>query len=266
MVWQCRCDCGRERLLDTRTLQRGTIRDCGCETKVPPGIADLTGKTFGRLIAISPTAQRKGDGVVWRCVCTCDQVVYVSSRQLLAGYTKSCGCLSHPPIKDYVGKRFGMLSVLSYAGKQNGMHQWNCRCDCGQVTTIGQSRLQNGKTKSCGCLQKKAILDNLKLVEGTSVTVLEAVRSHPSRANSSGHTGVYRNKRSGKWVAQITFQRKCYYLGSYDQKEDAIAARQQGEKMHEDFLAWYYRTYRLKKSSNASAPKSGQASSEPVKT
>ncbi len=34
-IWRCRCDCGNEIELDTRTLQRGAIRDCGCVTKVP---------------------------------------------------------------------------------------------------------------------------------------------------------------------------------------------------------------------------------------
>ena len=32
MVWSCTCDCGGSVQLDTRTLQRGTVRDCGCET------------------------------------------------------------------------------------------------------------------------------------------------------------------------------------------------------------------------------------------
>lgn len=26
-IWRCRCDCGGEILLDTRTLQRGTVTD-----------------------------------------------------------------------------------------------------------------------------------------------------------------------------------------------------------------------------------------------
>ncbi len=40
-IWRCRCDCSGERCLDTRTLQRGTIQDCGCVTRVLPGITDL---------------------------------------------------------------------------------------------------------------------------------------------------------------------------------------------------------------------------------
>ena len=42
-VWRCKCDCGGEILLDTRYLQRETIKDCGCRSKVKPGQKDLTG-------------------------------------------------------------------------------------------------------------------------------------------------------------------------------------------------------------------------------
>lgn len=247
-VWRCRCGCGSERLVDTRTLQRGTVRDCGCMTKVPPGASDLTGKRFGKLVAIAPTDQRKySGGVVWRCLCDCDNVVYVSTHQLLSGYRKSCGCLSHPPLKDFIGKRFGQLTVTGYEGKRAGMHRWKCRCDCGKDTVVGQTLLQSGKTKSCGCLQQNVILENLKLVDGTSVTVLEASKKHPIRSNTSGYTGVYQNKQTGKWRAQITFRRKTYYLGSFEKLEDAVKARKRGEEMHEDFLNWYYQEYCGKK-------------------
>ncbi len=83
-VWRCQCDCGNDRLLDTRTLQRGTIQDCGCTTKVPPGASDLTRRRFGKLVAVAPTDQRRYDGIVWRCLCDCDNVAYDSSHQLLS--------------------------------------------------------------------------------------------------------------------------------------------------------------------------------------
>lgn len=47
--------------------------------------------------------------------------------------------------------------------------------------------------------------------EGTSVTFLESRRKKPSKSNTSRYTGVYQNKRSGLWVAQITFKGKTYY-------------------------------------------------------
>ena len=170
-------------------------------------------------------------------------MAYVSSHQLNCGYTKSCGCLGHPPLKDFIGKRFGQLTVIAYEEKRAGMHRWRCKCDCGNETVVGQTLLQTGKTKSCGCLQKQIILDNLKLVDGTSVTVLEASKKRLSKTNTSGCTGVYQDKKSGQWRAQITFKNKTYYLGSYAKMEDAVKARKRGEEMHDDFLAWYYDVY-----------------------
>lgn len=240
-VWCCKCDCGGEILLDTRYLQRGTITDCGCITKVKPGQKNLSGYRFGKLICIEPTSERGRDGgVIWRCQCDCGNECLAVSRQLLSGYKKSCGCWGHPPLKDYVGSRFGQLTVIDYAGKKSGMHRWKCRCDCGNETVVGQTLLQSGKTKSCGCLQATIITENLKLCEGTSVTILEATKRRRISSNRSGYTGVYQNKKTGKWVAQITFKRKSYYLGSYEKIEDAVKARHRGEEMHDDFLAWYY--------------------------
>lgn len=240
-VWNCKCDCDGEILLDTRYLQRGTIMDCGCITKVKPGQRDLTGQRFGKLVCIEPTEKRSYRGtVVWRCRCDCGNECFAPSKQLLSGYKRSCGCLGHPPLKEFIGKRFGQLTVIEYAGKRAGMHRWKCVCDCGNETIVGQTLLQTGKTKSCGCIQKDIYKDNLKLVDGTSVTILEANKNRLIASNTSGYTGVYQNKKKGKWVAQITFKRKCYYLGSYEKMEDAIKARQRGEEMHDDFLEWYY--------------------------
>lgn len=301
-IWQCRCDCGGEILLDTRCLQRKTVKDCGCTVKVKPGQKDLTGMRFGKLVCIEPTTERSKSnrGTVWRCRCDCGNECLAPVSQLTVGYKKSCGCLGHPPLKDYVGKRFGMLTVLEYAGKRDGMHRWKCLCDCGKETVVGQTLLQSGKTKSCGCngyppredltgrvlgrltvigpledkpgywkckcecgnetavkydylvcghtkscgcLQKTQIIENLKLVDGTSVTKLEAGRKKLIASNTSGYNGVYLDKKNGKWRAQISFKRKKYSLGRFDKIEDAVKARQRGEEMYDDFLEWYYSEY-----------------------
>ena len=240
-VWLCRCDCGGEIMLDTRCLQRGTVRDCGCTTKVKPGTTDITGMRFGKLIAIEQTGERRNSGsAVWLCKCDCGNECKASVQQLQAGYRKSCGCLGHPPLKDYVGKRFGKLTVIEYAGKARGMHQWKCRCDCGNEAVIGQTRLQNGKTRSCGCMQSKSFLSNIGITEGTSVSMLEYYKTHLSPRNTSGYTGVTENK-NGKWVATIVFKGKTHHLGCFSNKKDAIAARQRGEEMVDDFLESFYR-------------------------
>lgn len=240
MVWRCRCSCGGEILLDTRCLQRGSVRDCGCLSKVPPGRKDVSGMRFGRLVAVEPTGESCGGSAVWRCACDCGGTVCAPLHQLAAGYRKSCGCLGHPARKDYIGKRFGRLTVAGYAGKQAGMHRWRCVCGCGRETVVGQTLLQTGKTKSCGCLQAESCRDNLKLVDGTSVTMLEARKGKLSANNTSGFTGVHWDRRREKWVAQIRFKGKLYRLGSYSDLRDAVRARRRGEEMHDAFLEWYH--------------------------
>lgn len=191
-VWLCTCECGGTIQLDTRTLQRGTVRDCGCETVVKPGQRDITGERFGQLTALYPTgAKGRGGSLIWHCKCDCDGEVDAPLSQLRSGYRRSCGCLSRPPLKNFVGKRFGRLVVQKYVGKWEGMHRWLCICDCGNETVVRQTGLQSGKTKSCGCRQKKVYVENLKLVDGTSVTKLEAARHQRLvSTNSSGHNGV----------------------------------------------------------------------------
>lgn len=241
MIWRCNCECGGSIELDTRALQRGTYRDCGCETKVKPGQRDLTGMRFGKLVCLEPTEERKYTSTVWKCRCDCGNEALVPARQLLSDYVKSCGCLEHPPLKNFIGKRFGSLTVVSYEGKRAGMHRWRCLCDCGKETVVGQTLLQTGKTKSCGCLQREIIRENQILVDGTSVAKLEAGKKRLLSSNTSGHTGVYQNRKNGKWVAQITFQGKTRYLGAYGKIEDAIKARQRAEEeTHDKFLEQYY--------------------------
>ena len=62
---------------------------------------------------------------------------------------------------DLTGEKFGRLTVLKKAepiidkrGTRNSA--WECLCDCGNIKIVRQSQLVQGKTKSCGCLQKEA--------------------------------------------------------------------------------------------------------------
>ena len=66
-------------------------------------------------------------------------------------------------VKSLIGKRFGRLTVLDIAGKDNQKkYFWLCKCDCGNIKKIRGSSLNFGSTKSCGCLWKEALLENGK--------------------------------------------------------------------------------------------------------
>ena len=53
-------------------------------------------------------------------------------------------------------------------------------------------------------------------------------KSKPSN-NTSGHSGVRWHKKSSKWRAQITHNKKHIHLGCFATIEEAIAARKAGE-------------------------------------
>ena len=60
------------------------------------------------------------------------------------------------------------------------------------------------------------------------------------KTNTSGVRGVYYSHKRNKWIAQIMFKQKCYYLGGYDRIEEAAEARHTAEeKLFGDFLKWY---------------------------
>lgn len=242
IIWRCRCDCGNEVLLDTRALQRETITDCGCITRVRPRQKDMTGERYGKLVCLYPEEKRsKSGGTIWRCRCDCGKECSVPRAQLVNGYTLSCGCLSHPPLKDYVGKKFGELTVLSYAGKRRGQHYWHCRCECGNTCDVGQTKLQNGVSVSCGCIRERKRKETMKFDDGTCVRMLEDMLSGKLRSsNTSGYTGVTWQPKIKKWRAKIVFKGKSYSLGLYKEKEEAIEARKRGELMFREFVDSYY--------------------------
>lgn len=52
-----------------------------------------------------------------------------------------------------IGKKFGKLEVLKLDRVEERKKYWSCRCQCGSIVTVPTARLNNGQTKSCGCLQ-----------------------------------------------------------------------------------------------------------------
>jgi len=60
-------------------------------------------------------------------------------------------------IKNLIGQRFGMLTVIQRAENIDGRATWLCKCDCGNTKIARSSNLQKGHTQSCGCKHKKQL-------------------------------------------------------------------------------------------------------------
>lgn len=164
----------------------------------------------------------------------------------------SCGCRKSIGLReaiDITGEIYGRLTAIKPTKERsnNGSVIWECKCICGKTKLVSAGDLKKGVVKSCGCLQKEILKENGKncakyikdnfFIDGTYTKLLTA---KIPRHNTSGIKGVCWNKGKNKWIAQIEFKRRHYYLGSYNRIEDAEEIRKIAEKkLFGDFLKWY---------------------------
>lgn len=138
--------------------------------KQPSQKKDFTGQQFGKLRVLfeinwdknpeieihnpdgkSKIYTSKEHSRYWWCECECGNRIILPTHDLKKA--ESCGC--DRVWGDYTGRRFGKLTVLSYAGKnKKGDKTWNCQCECGKQKVITSKSLQSG-TQSCGCNKRK---------------------------------------------------------------------------------------------------------------
>lgn len=64
--------------------------------------------------------------------------------------------------QDYTGVRFGRLVVRSEVNSRSNHRKLSCVCDCGGSKEVFYTSLQQGSTKSCGCLHKEKMKSNAK--------------------------------------------------------------------------------------------------------
>ena len=104
VMWNCKCDCGTEKIVCGSSLQEGRSTSCGCyhnelSSKIANialkgiNIKDLVGQKFGELTVIEDSGLRASNGgVIWKCQCSCGKITNKSSSQLKKGKGLHCGC------------------------------------------------------------------------------------------------------------------------------------------------------------------------------
>ena len=117
---------------------------------------DLTGKKINHWTIIEELG---GGKVKVQCDCPAGTVAIRYKKAIKSGQSKSCGCAITEYTNDLVGKEFGSWKVLKAAG--NGYE--TCKClNCGTIRDIPRSRLLNGISRSCGCLQPKHLEETMR--------------------------------------------------------------------------------------------------------
>lgn len=199
--WKCQCDCGREICVLATNLRNGNSKSCGqCGLTRGQGVLeDLTEQRFGYLTVVRRAENHVSTGgnsfAAWECQCDCGNMVVVTAGHLKTGHTRSCGkCGKFDHSSDFVGKRFGRLTVLA---KSDECHvypsgdrdfKWICRCDCGNIVVTRGNTLRNKKfNHSCGCWRKEESVrdeDMLGKRFGNCVVIARAERIRVSETST----------------------------------------------------------------------------------
>lgn len=151
--WVCDCDCGNKNLEFSRVslLKR---ESCGC---ISVHATNLTGMKFNRLFVIKRVGTNSCKKPVWQCLCDCGNITEATSQNIVSGITKSCGCFKKEKMRatkqDLTGQKFGRLLVLRESKERKyGKIVWDCKCECGVLTSVTANALKRGSTASCGCV------------------------------------------------------------------------------------------------------------------
>ena len=250
-----------------------------------PKKIDLTNQQFGDWIVIREATKEEKEqrpGAYWLCKCSCGKEKIVNGQTLRKGESKSCGCKSIELIKkgnqkkatDMTNQKYGLLTVLErdfqYEEtfiKKRSQTYWKCKCECGNITTVGRNDLITGRTKSCGCLRKKIATQHMSDISSNNfidetnnkygkLTVLYKINKNNSnrsgivwhcRCECGNEKDVYgidlRNgtvsscgcmgKSKGEWkIQQILEKNKISYGQEYTQIID-------NKKLRFDFIIYY---------------------------
>lgn len=218
---------------------------------------NLLGNKYHRLLVESYAGKRfkpSGQGYhIWNCICDCGNTSQVASRNLLGGFSKSCGCLSAEMAAER-GKIHGMsktsthkswsacvqrcrdensTSYPEYGGagitvcdrwlEPNGIGFTNFLEDMGErpsghtLNRIGGAKIYSKETCEWATLSVQAYDQKLR------------------SDNKTGVTGVYWYKNRNKYVSTIALKGKVIHLGYSDSLEGATTLRKSAEVFYYGF-------------------------------
>lgn len=172
---------------------------------------DLKGKRYGKLVAIEPVYINNIR--MWKCNCDCGNSINVTTSQLRAGNKKTCGCRTQDTINNYVGRKYGNLTVIEFDSKdKENRNLYKCKCDCGNTIITSAKNLERGVTNNCGCKtkEKRGRASRLKYGEAARNRVLSTYKHNAKNKNLDFTL-------TNEEMFEL-FKGKCHYCGEKPSK------------------------------------------------
>lgn len=94
--WHCRCKCGAELDVDTRNLNNGHTKSCGClqRERASNNVVNMSNYETEDLKVLERNGSDEQGVALWKTLCKhCGNVFTTRGSSIRAGYVKSCGCI-----------------------------------------------------------------------------------------------------------------------------------------------------------------------------
>lgn len=228
----------------------------------PHNFIDMTGQRFGRLLVLenveSKTQPNGKKRSMWKCKCDCGNIKIIGGTNLRKGDIVSCGCYRAEHNRELQSKvnEYDLSGEYGICYFNNGgyfifdledydklkQYTWSKR-GCGYASS---SKRIDGKVKAIIAARLILDVDDLGLevdhINGNPsdnrklnlriVSHLENMQNKKIyKNNASGIIGVSQ-RRNGKWYARIMVDGNEMWLGTFETKEDAVAARRAAEEKY----------------------------------
>lgn len=142
-----------------------------------------------------------------------------------------------------LGKVFGRLTVISYAGRSS----WQCRCECRSIVQVRGCDLTSGRTRSCRCLQRDR-MSATKTTHGMSQTDEYRIhagmlkRCYNPNSNSFHHYGGRGIEVCDRWRFGdgILSGFECFFadMGPRPGKEFSLERKEVDDGYHPRNVRW----------------------------
>lgn len=96
--------------------------------------------------------------------------------------------MSSKPDRNILGKKFGRLTVLDFAGNDKAGHTLlRCLCACGNESVVSRTNLTSGATTSCGCARKEITAANRRTHGGKGTRLYRVWQGMRERCENPNH-------------------------------------------------------------------------------
>lgn len=195
---------------------------------------DMKNKICGQLKVIKEAGRCTEGRALWQCQCSCGNMTIVQGRYLRTGHTKTCGfCRTNIKYQSVGDKTIGRLpSGEEFIIDTEDLaiikdHRWLPNGVGYLVAQINGRRVRMHRLIMNA--PKDKIVDHISGNKNDNRKGNLRLCSHQQNmfnhklnsSNTTGYTGVYLIKATGRFAARITYSYKSIHLGCFDNTVEA---------------------------------------------